>query len=187
MRLFLAINPPERLRNEIWTATGPMRDAGPSITWIAAPRLHLTLKFLGEQPESGVAPLSDAARAVGGTHLAPMIHLGGIGAFPTFRRPRVVWMGIDPDPRLELLHHDVEVACDALGFPVEGRPFRPHLTLGRVHDILDADQLRAVRMAAKRVRFADAFQAASIDLMHSTVGPTGPTYATLAAAPMRGV
>jgi RNA 2',3'-cyclic 3'-phosphodiesterase len=186
MRLFLAINLPESLRCGTWNATAAMREAGQSITWVAEPRLHITLKFIGEQEESVVAPLAEAMRAIGAGHLAPLITVGCVGAFPTFRRPRVVWIGIEPEPRFELLHHDVEVACEQLGFPLDGRPFRPHVTLGRVRDAIDAGQLRAVRLAAKKVPFTDEFHAATIDLMHSTVGPNGPTYATLATAPMRG-
>ena len=58
--------------------------------------------------------------------------LQGIGAFPNFRRARVVWIGVEQEPRLELLHHDLELACEQEGFEVEGRPFRPHITLARV-------------------------------------------------------
>src|SRR2546423_4236623 len=131
MRLFLALNLSERLRREIWEATTELRGNGPGIKWVAEERLHITLKFIGEQPESAVQPLVDAMRRVGAGHLAPHISVGGIGAFPTFHRPRVIWIGVEPDPRLELLHHDVEIACEKLGYEVEGRPFRPHLTLGR--------------------------------------------------------
>jgi 2'-5' RNA ligase len=186
MRLFLAINLPESVRRGIWNAAAAMREAGESITWVPEPRLHLTLKFLGEQPEAVVAPLAEAMRSIGTGHLAPMVTIGGIGAFPTFRRPRVVWIGVEPEPRLELLHHDVEVVCDRLGHPLEGQPFRPHVTLGRADGEIAAEQLRAVRLAAKRVRFTDEFQAATIDMMHSTVGPSGPMYDMLDRAPMRG-
>jgi 2'-5' RNA ligase len=185
MRLFLALNPPERMRRDIWEVTAELRDAGRVIRWVPEPRLHVTLKFIGEQPESAVDPLVAATRDIADSHAAPLIGLEGIGAFPTFRRPRVVWMGIEPDPRLELLHHDVEIACEKLGYQLEGRPFRPHLTLGRVATPLGADELRAVRAAAKKIRFTDAFQPTTIDMMQSTPSSNGAPYTTLAAAPMR--
>jgi RNA 2',3'-cyclic 3'-phosphodiesterase len=185
MRLFLALNLPERMRRELWEATREVRDAGPTIKWVPEARLHVTLKFIGEQPDTALGPLIDATNGIAASHAAPMIDVGGIGAFPTFRRPRVVWMGIEPDPRLELLHHDVEVACERLGYEIEGRPFRPHVTLGRVHAPIAADELRAVRIAAKKVRFSDAFQPATIDMMQSTPSTNGAPYAMLAAAPMR--
>jgi 2'-5' RNA ligase len=185
MRLFLAINPPRHVVRAIWTATADVRDAWPDISWVAEPRIHLTLKFLGERPDAAVAPLADAIRAVAQSHAAPLVRIAGVGAFPNFRRPHVVWIGVDPEPRLELLHHDIEVACDALGYEIDGRPFRPHLTLGRVNAHGDVEQIRALRAAAKKVRFTDEFMVVAIDMMQSEVGAGGPVYTTLATAPLR--
>jgi 2'-5' RNA ligase len=184
MRLFLAINPPQHVRTAIWNATTPVRDAWPEVSWIAEPRLHLTLKFLGEQPDAAVAPLADAMRMIARSHAAPVVRVGSVGAFPNFRRPHVVWIGVDPDPRLELLHHDIEVGCDALGYEIDGRPFRPHLTIARVKTPGDAEKLRALRAAARKVRFSDEFMVESIDVMESALGPAGPAYTTLATAPL---
>jgi 2'-5' RNA ligase len=92
-------------------------------------------------------------------------------------------MGVEPEPRLELLHHDVEVAFDKLGFEIEGKAFRPHLTIGRLRSKLDAETAKALRTAAGRIRFSDEFPAVSIDLMQSIPGAT--TYTMLHAAPMR--
>jgi 2'-5' RNA ligase len=186
MRVFLAINPPPELRREAWAATAPLRESPFDIAWVAEPKIHLTLKFLGALPESAVAALSSAMHEVARTHAVPMVQVGSVGAFPNFRKPRVIWMGVDPEPRLELLHHDVEVACARLGHELDGRPFRPHLTLGRVRDRLAADDTRSLRLAAKRIRFSDAFHARSIDVMESVPGPGGSTYSVLASAPMRG-
>ena len=186
MRLFLAINPPLHVASAIWTATAPVRDAWPDVSWVAEPRIHLTLKFLGEQPEAIVTPLAEAIRAIAQSHAAPLVRVGGLGAFPNFRRPRVVWIGVEPEPRLELLHHDIEVACDALGHEIDGRPFRPHLTLGRVKGRGDIEQVRALRAAAMKVRFSDEFLVQVIDVMRSAVGPAGRTHTTLATAPLRG-
>jgi 2'-5' RNA ligase len=186
MRLFLAINPPVEVRRDIWNATAAMREAAPFISWVGEPRIHLTLKFLGEQPETVVAPLTEALVAIGKSHAVLALHVGGIGAFSSFHRPKVVWIGLDPEPRLELLHHDVEVACDKLGHQIEGRPFRPHLTLGRVKDKGTTDELRALRAAAAKVRFNDEFAVRSVDMMQSTSSPAGQVYTTLATARMRG-
>ena len=185
MRLFLAINPPLEVRSAIWNATAAVRRAWPDVTWVAESRIHLTLKFLGEQPDGAVGPLADAIRVVGQSHAAPHVRVAGIGAFPNFRRPTVVWIGVDPDPRLELLHHDVEVACTALGYEIDGRPFRPHLTLGRIKARGNAEQIRALGGAARKVRFSDDFVVDSIDVTQSALGPAGPTYTILVAAPLR--
>lgn len=186
MRIFLAINPPSEVRREAWQATAPLRDAGRDISWVAELKIHLTLKFLGETAESAIGPLTDAMAAIASSHAAPLVQLRGIGAFPTFRRPRVIWLGVDPEPRLELLHHDVEVACEKLGHELDGRPYRPHFTLGRVRAPIALDEAKALRAAAKRIRFTDDFHARSIDVMQSVPGPGGSTYSVVASAPMRG-
>ena len=186
MRIFLAINPPAEVRQRVWEATAPLREVAQDITWIPEAKVHLTLKFIGETAEERVGLLSTAMADIARTHAAPVVHLGGVGAFPNFRRPRVIWMGIDPEPRLELLHHDVELACDNLGYELEGRPYRPHLTLARVRRPLAEDALKTLRLAAKRIRFSDEFFARTLDVMQSLPGPGGSKYTVVSAAPMRG-
>lgn len=186
MRLFLAINPPAAIRQGVWDAAGPMRLAAPEVAWVVEPRIHLTMKFLGEQSEDAVPPLTEMLREVGMVHAAPVIRIGTVGAFPNFRRPRVVWIGVDPEPRLELLHHDVEVACARQGYELDGRPYRPHLSLGRVKEQGTVAVNRALHSAARKVRFTDEFFVSSIDLMQSTPGAGGSIYSVLATAPLRG-
>jgi 2'-5' RNA ligase len=186
MRIFLAINPPADVRRRAWEATAPLRESSPEVAWIPEPKIHLTLKFIGELPADGLASLTSAISEIARTHAAPLVHLASVGAFPAFRRPRVIWMGIEPDPKLELLHHDVELVCDRLGHELEGRPFRPHLTLGRVRQPLADEPLEALRMAAKRIRFTDEFFARTVDVMQSVPGPGGSTYSVVASASMRG-
>ena len=186
MRIFLAINPPGEVRQRVRDATAPLRENSDGIAWVAEQKVHLTLKFIGEMPEGAVEPLVNAMTAIARTHAAPVVHLETVGAFPNFRRPRVIWMGIDQEPRLELLHHDVELACDQLGHELDGRAYRPHLTLGRVRGPLDDEQLKRLRSTARRIRFTDQFFARSIDVMQSVPGPGGSTYSIVASAPLKG-
>lgn len=186
MRIFLAINPPADVRRRVWEATAPLRDVAEEIAWIPEEKIHLTIKFIGEVAEERVAPLGTAMMDIARTHAAPAVHLGGVGAFPNFRRPRVIWMGIEPEPRLELLHHDVELACDKLGHELEGRPYRPHLTLARARRPLADEALKTLRLAAKRIRFSDEFFARTLDVMQSVPGPGGSKYTVVSAAPMIG-
>jgi 2'-5' RNA ligase len=185
MRIFLAINPPADVRRRVWEATAPLRESSPDVSWIPEPKIHLTLKFIGEMADEVIPPLASAMTELACTHAAPAVHLGSVGAFPGFRRPRVIWMGIEPEPRLELLHHDVELACDRLGHELDGRPYRPHLTLARVRRPLEEEAVRTLRMRAKRIRFTDEFFARTIDVMESVPGPGGSTYGVVASAPMR--
>lgn len=185
MRLFLAINFPAVVRREIANATAPLRECAPELGWTAEDRLHLTLKFLGEQPESRVDALASALAKTAIQHRELLMTVAGVGAFPNFRRARVVWMGVSQDPRLELLHHDVEVAYDALGCELEGRPFRPHLTLARVRDPLPVERMRALWREAKRIHYTTEFIVRSVELMQSDLSSSGSRYTTLVSAPLR--
>ncbi|HMC54762.1 MAG TPA: RNA 2',3'-cyclic phosphodiesterase [Gemmatimonadaceae bacterium] len=195
MRLFLAINIEPAVRRAIVDATAPLRAAAPSLRWTDDSRLHLTLKFLGEQDESVLPSLCQTMTDVARRHRGFVMRVGGsgglggvggVGAFPNFRRARVVWIGVERDPRLELLHHDVEVACEAHGFEVEGRAFRPHLTLARVNDRADVDEMRTLWRASKRVDFEGESDVQSIDVMKSTAATGGSRYERLHAATLRG-
>ena len=185
MRLFLAINLEPPVRRAIVAATAPLRAAAPSLRWADESRLHLTLKFLGEQDESAVSGLRDALTGVAERHRPFVLRVGEIGAFPNFRRARVVWIGVDREPKLELLHHDVEVACAERGFELDGRAFRPHVTLARVQDRASETEMRVLWRASKRVDFQDESDVRSIDLMHSTAGAAGSRYERLHAAALR--
>jgi 2'-5' RNA ligase len=186
VRLFLAINFESELRHSIHEAAQSLRDAAPALAWVPESRLHLTLKFLGEVPEERARLLVDTARRVTTDHREIAIELGGVGAFPNFRRPRVVWMGVSPEPKMELLHHDIESACAELGFEIEGRPFRPHLTLARVRTrVKNVETLRALARAARRIDFLEETVITSVDLMKSERSPDGSRYTMLSSAPLR--
>jgi 2'-5' RNA ligase len=185
VRLFLAINPGAEVKTRIDEAMEPLRGVAPGLRWVAADRLHLTVKFLGEQPTSIVPALSQAVDAAVARHGDAPLALGGVGAFPNFRRARVVWLGVEPHPRLELLHHDIEESCAALGFEPDGRPFRPHLTVARVPDGTAGETLRALSRAARAASFSETVDVESVDLMVSEPTSAGPRYRLLHASGLR--
>lgn len=166
-------------------ATAALREAAPAFRWTPEGKLHLTLKFLGEQDDAVVLALVEMLDGIATRHRRFPMRLHHVGAFPNFRRARVVWMGVAPDARLELLHHDVEIACERQGFAVDGRPFRPHLTLARVPEGTSEDILRRLARAAKTVDLDEECAVESIDLMCSTLGGDGATHERLHTAPLR--
>ena len=185
MRLFLAINVDPEVRRAVVEAAAPLRAVAPKLGWVREPNVHLTLKFLGDHSEAVAADVATAMKHVAERHRAVDVELGGVGAFPNFRRPRVVWIGVSPAPKLELLHHDVECAAKELGFSLDGRPFRPHLTLARVKPrAADAATLRALDRAAKQIDYTEEIVINSIDLMQSELGPGGSRYRLLSSAPL---
>ncbi|MGI8546991.1 MAG: RNA 2',3'-cyclic phosphodiesterase [Gemmatimonadaceae bacterium] len=176
VRLFLAVNFAPELREALHGATMQLRTAAPEVRWTSAERLHLTLKFLGEQPPETVDRLRPAMDAVAERHHPMDFVAGGVGAFPNFRRARVVWVGVEPSQALELFYNDVEAACERLGFPREGRAFRPHVTLGRVRPNIPQVRPDALAQAAQSVNARAITRVESLDLMASVQDRGGPRY-----------
>jgi RNA 2',3'-cyclic 3'-phosphodiesterase len=182
VRLFIAINFPDTTRAALHAAMQPLRAVAPEIRWVDEPRIHLTMKFLGEHPEPAVAPLLDVLATIAQGYDPVPLELGGLNAFPNLRQPRVVWLGVTADPKLELLHHDVETACEALGHPVEGRAYRPHVTLGRVRDrVRDPARIAAT---ARGISWRADASAEALDLMVSEHMNGAPRYRIVGSAPL---
>ncbi|MEX2280967.1 MAG: RNA 2',3'-cyclic phosphodiesterase [Gemmatimonadota bacterium] len=186
MRLFLAITLPDPLKHAIYTATEPLRNAAPAIRWVASEQLHITLKFLGDVPEDGLPPIQSVLTRVASASAAFRMEIGGIGAFPNLRRPRVVWVGVTESGVLTQLQEQLETAIAPLGFPREARPFHPHLTLGRVSPEVPAEQLRSSERAASGIEYKDTMLVGSAELMLSRLSPKGARYEVLSSAPLKG-
>ena len=184
MRLFLAINLPSSIVTAIDHEVVALRAAAPAVRWIPPEKWHLTVRFIGEQPLERVAAIREAIDAATARHADAPLSIRGVGAFPNFRRARIVWIGVAPDPRLEMLHHDIESACVALGMEHEGRPFRPHVTIARVPHGVDEAALRALSRAARAVRYSEVIDVSSVDLMASELAPDGPRYRLLHSSPL---
>lgn len=126
MRLFIAIELPEHYKK----ALGELRTVMPGARWVTAEQIHLTLSFLGEVSEASVGRLAaDLAkiRAAGFE-----LRMAGTGCFPNRHHPRVLWVGVNPEPGLAGLAAMVRTAVLACGIAQEERPFSPHLTLARL-------------------------------------------------------
>jgi RNA 2',3'-cyclic 3'-phosphodiesterase len=186
MRLFIAVNFPDTLRQSLWEAAAPLRRGDFPVKWVAPDALHLTLKFLGEvAAEREPELLAGMARAARGAKPFAL-HLGGFGVFPSMSRPRVVWAGCDAPAPLELLQHGVEREMEPLGFPLEGRAFQPHLTLGRAERRARPGDFAKLAPRLEALAFAGDAVIASLDLMESQLGGSGARYTRRHAVPLAG-
>ena len=184
MRLFVAVNLPPDTRESLHADTAHLRSATTAVRWTASASLHLTLKFLGEQPESLVGDLIAALAPVCAKHRSFDVQTTGVGAFPNFRRPRVVWVGMTGESELRTLVRDTDVALVPLGLAPEAREFRAHLTLGRVKGELSAAENAALVAAARQALPTRGMSVRTVDLMRSELGPGGSRYTVLAAVPL---
>lgn len=185
MRLFVAVNLPESEKARLAETLDGLRTSPLPVRWVQPDSLHITLKFLGEVPETLAPEIMHADERVA-DRCAPFdVAIGGFGMFPTRTRPRVFWIGVAAPPELLAAQEMVERNIEPLGYPREKRAFNPHLTLGRVKSHAGRlDQAEVDRIAATVV-YKAVIQVESIDLMRSFLSPRGARYERIHAAHMQ--
>jgi 2'-5' RNA ligase len=132
MRLFVALDIDQQIRDGIASFISDMRVLAPAVRWVQPESLHVTLKFIGERPDTMVQAIENALSGI----LAKAFQLSfrGAGFFPTELLARVVWIGIQADAALAELAAQMERSFVPLGIEAEKRAFSPHLTLARAGD-----------------------------------------------------
>jgi len=179
IRSFLAVELPEAIRKRIEEIQADLRSSNSDVRWVRPDKIHLTLKFFGNIEESRVDSITRSIEPfVAGTpHFS--LEVRGMGAFPNIRNPRVIWLGlIDEKQVLMPLQKQLESTLETIGFPVEDRPFRPHLTLGRVNSSRGKDELIGRIEKYKEEKFGDV-EVKRFVLFKSDLRPTGPIYTPL--------
>lgn len=182
VRAFIAVDIPEALRHELARLQQRIASRLPGgIRWVAPGNIHMTLKFLGSIPAAQVAAVSQALATVraGACGLA----VGGLGAFPSPRGAKVLWVGVDGGGELAGLHEQVEAALARIGISRESRPFAPHLTLGRVRDHRIRRDLAPLIGELSRDRLGN-HRVAAVRLYRSELSPSGPHYTVLTELPL---
>ncbi len=129
MRLFIALDIDDAIRERIGRFVEGVRGFAPEARWVRLESVHVTLKFIGEKPPEFVTSLHEALGAIRVPPFA--IVFRDFGFFPTVRSPRVFWAGIQAGPDLQKLAAAVDAATAGLGVPQEEHPFSAHLTLAR--------------------------------------------------------
>lgn len=192
MRAFIAVFPPLEVRAAAVSGARaairrPSGDPpGDRVRWTRPENVHLTLKFLGEVREETLEDLSAILDEVCAVHAPFNIGLTGLGAFPSARRARIVWVGVGAGAgALISLATDLDGALASLGFEREERPYTPHLTLGRVRG-------RPVSLDLPPPLDSGEFRVRHVELVKSTLTERGAVYETIGdfalqrAAPKKG-
>lgn len=176
MRLFIAINIPGEMRDEIWKSAAPLRARGSAVRWVAPEAMHLTLKFLGEVPADRERTVGDALASAAAGVTPFDLQLRGFGAFPNTRVAKVIWLGCEVPATLRLLQRQVEEELGEVGFPRDTRRFHPHLTLGRLGRNAGSSQLKETAGLLGRLEFVGDVFVRSVELMRSELKPSGANY-----------
>jgi RNA 2',3'-cyclic 3'-phosphodiesterase len=177
VRLFVALEIPRAVRDNLATLIKDLRMIAPKARWVRPENIHVTLKFIGEAaPEK----LADIRGALSGVHSERAVELNfrGLGFFPNAKRPSVLWAGIDASLNLPSLAGDVERSLEKLGFPREGRFFVPHLTIARFQPPRIHEPLQSA-IAQNNGREFGTLHTCEFHLIESKLKQSGAEYSTL--------
>ncbi len=179
-RAFVAIDLPESVRFALGALQEELKSSKFRVEWVRPESIHLTLKFLGDievaRTDAIVGAMTLAAK--GSTQLA--LVPSGLGVFPNARRPRVIWVGLGGQlDHLKSLQQTLDAHLADLGFPSETRPFKGHLTLGRVKGKIAVDRMQAALAKFNAFEF-EGFEADRIILFKSELRPSGAVYTKVA-------
>lgn len=174
-RAFIAIKPSDRLIAKLRAIETTLNTGSIKGAWVRPENVHLTLKFLGSINETQVETL-EAAMKLAASSVRPFtLSAHGLGAFPTMKAPRIIWIGIVKNDTLNHLYGSIEEELSRIGFEKERRAFHPHLTLCRVRSTAGSIDLTKTAEGFH----ADApiaFPVESIGLYKSVLTPKGALY-----------
>src|SRR5260370_18804905 len=150
MRLFVALEIPSAVRENLGTLLKSLRAVSPQTRWVRTENLHMTLKFIGEVEDPELAAIRGVLAGVRSDQPVTL-DFRGLGFYPNDKHPRVLWAGTVASPNLLTLAAGIDNAMETLGIPRERRSFSPHLTLARFEPPGLPEKLRAAIDAAKRI------------------------------------
>ncbi len=188
LRLFWAVNLPVETKRKLSGVQLKLRDISCDAKWVEEENLHFTLKFLGNVEVSAVPGLVDSVKAALAGVPVVTVRLLGMGFFPGPARPRVLWVGLQGElGRSQKIYELINSAHLAHGFPLEKRPFSPHLTLARLRSGNGSETLvTKVNEISHEVEQIGSLKIKTVDLMQSELSRRGPVYTPLAKVELTG-
>ena len=181
IRAFLAIDPPEDILQAMSRLQEKLkREISWRISWTKPQGQHLTLKFFGDISTEDVKNICSAVQNRITSEPSLNLKIEKLGVFPGARRPLVIWCGVTGDvENLSVLQRKLDSDFAGIGFPGENRPFRAHLTLGRIKD---SHGLTGISEAlTKNSAFAAGeFNCTELILFQSKLSPKVAVYTKLA-------
>ena len=179
IRSFLAIELPEAILRKIAEVQKELKLSHADVRWVNPENIHLTLKFFGNIDESRIDPIVKSLEGPIQTTPPFFLSIHGMGSFPHFKNPRVIWMGLlEGKEVLAALQKGMDAELKKIGFEPEERDFHPHLTLGRAKSNRGRDELVG-RMEKYREEVFGNFRVERVILFRSDLKPSGPIYTLL--------
>lgn len=176
IRTFIAVNLNPEIREHLASLQNNLNIPETKIKWVEKNNLHLTIKFLGYILPKQIELIKSSLKEITSRYNPFSIILSSdIGVFPTYKVPRIIWVGIKKGANeLKELYNSIENNLSDKGFPREDKDFSSHITIGRVKFIRDKTNFIQI---LKRIKVNNLSQEInSIDLMESKLTPNGPIY-----------
>ena len=153
-----------------------------SIKWVDTDRLHVTLSFLGDTQEERIPAICGMLEKYVPAYPSPGVQIRGMGVFRSMKDPRVIWLGMAPMPSLAELKEKMDRELAPMGFQAGDRPFRPHLTLGRIKRLKNRDLLSGLLQEYRDHLFLEG-SIRELIFYESILRPGGPVYHPLLKVP----
>ncbi len=180
MRIFIAIDIPEDIKENIFRFIEENRRQFPEFKWIKKGALHLTLKFIGDASESDIEKIKKCLEQLAGKSEAGAARIIGVGVFPEKKSPRVLWSGVFSENKLiETIAARLDDSLPG-NIPRENREFKAHITLARIKEFRknDSDNLSAFCRKNSEYEFG-SFIAEKLSIIESRLRPSGAQYSEL--------
>lgn len=188
IRTFIAVDLPPSVLDALGQITSQLQEklANTPVRWVDVQKMHLTLKFLGDISKENIGMVEKILLSEGAKRPVMEIGIGGIGAFPKMRHPRVIWIGVEAPPDLFDLRRGIEDGIARLGYNYDKYEFTPHLTLGRISRKASARDVRTVGNVLHdfQVGFIGVARIEAVKLYRSDLRPDGANYTCLYSAPL---
>lgn len=182
IRCFVAIEIPHPIQKLLKPVQTHLQSEVRKASWTKLGNFHLTLKFLGDVQTETVDAINEAVQNVANIQTPFSMALGGIGAFPTLARPRVIWAGVKHGAStVSSIAEAVNLELKRLGFPTDNR-FHPHLTLGRLRMPVNLESLKSFLHKYDTIDKA-VVNVNEITVMQSQLHPNGAIYTPLNVCP----
>lgn len=145
IRCFIAIELTPEIKELLQKIEDELKPKIPGVKWVKPAGIHLTLKFLGHIDRRAMESVITALAAIAQSAKPFILSLSSPGAFPTFERPSIIWIGINKgSEEIAELANVIDDKVSEFGVEKESRPFHPHLTLGRIGSLKDKTALKNV-------------------------------------------
>jgi len=184
-RCFVAIEVGEEVKGKLAEIQASLRRTHAHVRWVSLENVHLTLMFLGDICADSVPVVASAVAAVCKPCATFQIKVAGLGTFGSRRAPRIVWAGVENASSLQQLQAGILAVLRNQGLNLDDKPFRPHLTLGRVRSGRGREALMEAVGTAEEEVFGQV-PVTEVRLMRSVLDPTGAKYSVLHRAPLQG-